>query len=471
MPTTLSPQPCYVPRAASNGIELLRKYAGPVPRYTSYPTANHFTEDLAAFDPIGLLTQDNPPSAEPFSLYIHLPFCQSRCWFCGCTNLVTTRQDSADTYLDDLAREIALTVPFIAPNRTVTQLHLGGGTPTFLTAAQLRRLSQLFRDAFRIEPDAEISVEIDPRHLEPDQVAALYDMGARRASLGVQDTDPAVQLAIHRVQPPALNERAVTLLRNAGFTSINIDLITGLPKQTVSTFAHTIDDVLGLAPNRLSIFSYAHVPGLKHSQRIFDQQGTLPSAEEKLRMQVLAKERLLSAGYIEVGMDHYARPDDELAVALRERALHRNFQGYSTRAGASVYGFGISAISTTADGYRQNHKNLATYRALLAKGELPVSRGWRLTVDDRRRQKIIMKIMCENHLDFAAVSAELGISVERDYATELASLTDLVADGIIELTSTGLRVTEVGQPFVRVVAARFDAYLRNGSAAYHSRAV
>ena len=470
MATFQSPLPCYVP-TPSSGIELLRKYSGPVPRYTSYPTANHFTENLSAFDPEAMLKQDNQPDAGPLSLYIHLPFCQSRCWFCGCTNLVTSRQDSADAYLDDLSREIALTTPFIDPTRVVTQLHLGGGTPTFLSAAQLRRLGQLFHDAFRFDPNAEISVEIDPRHLETDQVAALYEMGARRASLGVQDTDPAVQMAIHRVQPPALNERAVTLLRNAGFTSINIDLITGLPKQTVSTFARTIDDVLGLAPNRLSVFSYAHVPGLKPSQRIFDLQGTLPSADEKLRMQVLAKERLLAAGYVEIGMDHYARPDDELAVALSEQALHRNFQGYSTRAGASVYGFGISAISTTPDGYRQNDKNLATYRTRLAKGELPVARGWRLTEEDRRRKTFVMNIMCERKLDFAALSAELGVEVEQVYATELASLSDLEADGIVERTPEGLTVTDAGQPFVRVVAARFDAYLNKGSAAYHSRAV
>ena len=470
MAKSMFPAPCYVP-TPSCGIELLRKHSGPVPRYTSYPTANHFTEDLAAFEPATLLKLDNQPGAGPLSLYIHLPFCQSRCWFCGCTNLVTSRQDSADTYLDDLTKEVALTTPYIDPARTVTQLHLGGGTPTFLTASQLRRLGQIFHDAFRFTADAEISVEIDPRHLEPDQVAALYELGARRASLGVQDTDPAVQLAIHRVQPPALNERAVNLLRDAGFTSINIDLITGLPKQTVSTFARTIDDVLALAPNRLSVFSYAHVPGLKPSQRIFDQQGTLPSVDEKLRMQVLAKERLLAAGYVEVGMDHYARPDDELAVALREQALHRNFQGYSTRAGASLYGFGISAISNTPHGYRQNDKNLATYRTRLAKGELPVTRGWRLTEEDRRRKTIVMAIMCERRLDFAALSAELGVEVEQAYANELASLADLEADGIVVRTEDGLTVTDAGQPFVRVVAARFDAYLKTGTAAYHSRAV
>lgn len=469
MVSSLLSAPHYIPRPGGN-IELLRKYAGPVPRYTSYPPANHFSDDLSALDPADLIARDNRPGAGPLSLYVHLPFCASRCWFCGCTNLVTTRQSAADDYLDDLEREIALTAPLIDRARRVTQFHLGGGTPTFLSKAQLQRLGEIFRAAFTFDVDAEIAVEIDPRHLDAGQIEALRDMGARRASLGVQDTDPAVQAAIHRVQPPAMNERAVTLLRNAGFNSINVDLIYGLPKQTVSTFARTIDDVLGLGPDRLSVFSYAHIPGIKPAQRIFDQSGMLPGIDQKLRMQVLAKERLLASGYVEIGMDHYARPNDELAVALRENSLHRNFQGYSTRAGASVYGFGISAISTTSEGYRQNHKSLAIYRMALLKGELPVARGWRLTDEDRRRQVIIMRLMCEHRLDFAAVSREVGVDVQSVYASELASLADLEADGIVERNASGIEITEIGLPFVRVVAARFDAYLGRG-AGCHARAV
>lgn len=469
MVSSLLPAPRYVPRLGGN-IELLRKYSGPVPRYTSYPPANHFSDDLASLRPANLIVRDNRPGAGPLSLYVHLPFCAARCWFCGCTNLITTRQSAADDYLDDLEREVAMTAPLIDPVRRVTQFHLGGGTPTFLSGAQLARLGRIFRSAFTFAGDAEIAVEIDPRHLDETQVEALRAMGARRASLGVQDTDPAVQVAIHRVQPPAMNERAVTLLRNAGFTSINIDLIHGLPKQTVSTFARTIDDVLGLGPDRLSVFSYAHVPGLKPAQRIFEQTGMLPGIEEKLRMQLLAKERLPASGYVEIGMDHYARPTDELAVALRENSLHRNFQGYSSRAGASVYGFGISAISTTREGYRQNHKSLANYRMALLKGRLPVARGWRLTEDDARRQTLIMRLMCEHRLEFGALSRELRVDVAGVYAAELGSLADLEADGIVVRTGKGLEITDTGLPFVRVVAARFDAYLKRG-AACHARAV
>ncbi|MFA6962330.1 MAG: oxygen-independent coproporphyrinogen III oxidase [Opitutaceae bacterium] len=469
MASSLLPTPRYVP-TTSVSLELLRKYSGPAPRYTSYPTANHFTDNLAAFGPEDLVKLDNRPGTGPLSLYFHLPFCQQRCWFCGCTNVITTRSAAADSYLDDLEREIALTAKLLDPTRKVTQFHLGGGTPTFFSAEQLRRLGRMVHSVFTFDDDAEIGVEIDPRHLEPGQVEALREMGARRASLGVQDTDPAVQVAIHRVQPPAINERAVTLLRNAGFNSINVDLIYGLPKQTVSTFARTIDDVLGLGPDRLSVFSYAHVPGIKPAQRIFDQQGMLPSLDEKLRMQNLARERLLAAGYVDVGMDHYARPNDELAVALRDHALHRNFQGYSTRAGASVYGFGISAISTTPDGYRQNHKTLEAYRAALDKGTLPIERGWKLTDEDHVRQTLIMRLMCERQLDFAALSKELGIDIATTYAKEIDSLADLEADGIVLCTPDGITVTDTGLPFVRVVAARFDAYLQRGSGC-HSRAV
>ncbi|MDF3056266.1 MAG: coproporphyrinogen oxidase [Rariglobus sp.] len=469
MVSSLLPSPCYVP-GISGGLDLLRKYAGPAPRYTSYPTANHFTDNLAAFDPAGLIAEDNRPGAGALSLYVHLPFCQSRCWFCGCTNLITRQQSAADAYLDDLEREIALVRRRLDPARAVTQLHLGGGTPTFLSETQLRRLGAILHAAFSFEADAEIAVEIDPRHLEAGQVAALREMGARRASIGVQDTDPAVQMAIHRVQPPALNERAFTLLRNAGFNSINVDLIHGLPKQTVSTFARTIDDVLGLAPDRLSVFSYAHVPGLKPAQRIFDEQGVLPELNEKLRMQVLARERLLAAGYVDIGMDHYARPNDELAIAARNGGLHRNFQGYSTRAGASVYGFGISSISSTPGGYRQNHKTMTAYRRALDRGELPVVRGWRLTEEDRRRQILIMRLMCERRLEFKALSSEWGVDVAAVYAAELASLADLEADGLVVRTADGITVTDTGLPFMRVVAARFDAYLQPG-AGCHARAV
>lgn len=467
----------FASRSAFPGVSpdaraLLKKYPRPAPRYTSYPTANHFSDDLETLDVPDLLARDNPLSptpATPLSLYFHLPFCQARCWFCGCTTLITTRQSAADDYLDDLEREIVLTQPFLDPRRSVTQLHLGGGTPTFFSGPQLLRLASLVQENFRLDPAAEISVEIDPRHLESPQLLALRLLGARRASLGVQDTCPEVQQAVHRVQPQALNRRAVTLLREAGFTSINVDLIYGLPRQTLATYERTLDDVLSLRPDRLSVFGYAHVPSLKPAQRILEQQENLPSLDERLALQSLAHHRLTEAGYVDIGLDHYARPEDELALAARSGALHRNFQGYSTRAGASLYGFGLSAISSTPEGYRQNHKDLFAYRNALAEGHLPVDRGHRLTSDDHFRRTVIMRLMCDRALDYTALSAETGRDVRIELADELANLNDLEADGVLVRYARGFRLTARGLPLLRTVALRFDA--RAAAQACHAAAV
>lgn len=449
---------------------LLAKYPAPAPRYTSYPTANHFDAGFDADDAERLIAADNAADAPaPLSLYVHLPFCQARCWFCGCTTLITTRQDAADDYLDDLNVEIGLLAGRLDPRRRVTQLHLGGGTPTFFSGPQLLRLAAMLRDNFAFDPDAEISVEVDPRHVEEAQVRALRILGARRASLGVQDTCPEVQRAVHRVQPQALNRRAVALLREAGFTSINVDLIYGLPRQTPATYERTLDDVLSLRPDRLSVFGYAHVPALKPAQRIFEQQEQLPSLEERLALQALAHQRLTEAGYVDIGLDHYALPDDELALAWREGALHRNFQGYSTRAGASLYGLGVSSISSLPGGYSQNHKDLFAYRAALAEGRLPVERGLVVTDDDKLRRTVIMRLMCDRALDYASLSAETGTDVRAALADELAGLADFEADGVLVRYARGLRMTRRGLPLLRSVARRFDA--RADAAALHAAAV
>ncbi|ATC65741.1 oxygen-independent coproporphyrinogen III oxidase [Nibricoccus aquaticus] len=451
-------------------LELIKKYAAAAPRYTSYPPATQFTADLPAIRFEDAIAEDNATGVRPLSLYIHLPFCESRCWYCGCTTVITRNKSAADTYLDDLAREIALYNLHLDSSRRVVQLHLGGGTPTFFTARQLDRLGELLRCYFQFDKDAEISVEIDPRRLSWDQVEALVRLGARRASLGIQDTDRRVQLAIHRHQPHALNEQAFTWLRAAGFSSINVDLIYGLPLQTVDSFDRTLDDVLGLEPDRLSVFGYAHVPWLKPSQNIFDERGQLPDAETRLALWQLAHQRLTSARYIDIGLDHFARPQDELAVAQREQTLHRNFQGYSTRAGASVYAFGMSAISSIGNVYFQNARSLTDYHDALQAGRLPVQRGLRLTDEDARRRTLIMRLMCDRRLDFRRLSADLGIDVRQIYATELASLDDLERDGAVELSETELRVTSRGAPLLRVIAQRFDAY-HVPSTGRHSQAI
>jgi len=455
---TLSPSDTATRRTAGLDLDLIRKYSIPGPRYTSYPPATLFTADLARLRLDEAIANDNREGAGPLSLYFHLPFCETRCWFCGCNTVITRRRDSACEYLADLEREVQLTAARMDCSRPVTQVHLGGGTPTFFPPEDLRRLGRLIRKYFTLAPDCEFSVEIDPRRFTLDHVHALREIGANRASLGVQDTNPSVQLAIHRIQPHYLNETAFDWLRSTGFESLNVDLIYGLPFQTPQSFARTIDDVLGLNPDRLSVFSYAHVPWIKPAQKIFDDRKQLPDAEQKLTMFAVAHERLTAAGYIDIGLDHFARPDDSIAVAQRAGTLHRNFQGYSTQAGASLYGFGISSISSTPDSYRQNCKTLQEWRDSLDVGRLPVERGLRLTAEDRRRRTIIMRLMCDRRLDYAALSRATGVDFEIEYREELRSLADLQADGLIASVPGGMEVTPLGVPLLRVIAMRFDAH-------------
>ena len=452
-------------------LDLIRKYSVPGPRYTSYPPATKFTDKVDSSRLNEALAADNQPDAGPISLYFHLPFCETRCWFCGCNTVITQRRGAAREYLDDLAREMHLTALRMNTSREVRQIHLGGGTPTFFPPVELLRLGALIRELFpNRAADCEFSVEIDPRRLSEEHVIALREIGANRASLGVQDTNPRVQLAIHRLQPHHLNEQAFTWLRKHGFGSINVDLIYGLPLQTGESFRRTVDDVVGLNPDRLSIFSYAHVPWIKPAQKILEERHELPAAEQKLAMFAVAHERLTGAGFVDIGLDHFAKPDDALAIAQRAGTLHRNFQGYSTEAGASLYSFGISAISSTPGSYRQNFKTLETWRAALDAGTLPVERGLELTVEDQRRRLIIMRLMCDRCINFAAMSDLLGVDFEKYCATELSSLADLEVDGLIIRSTTGFEVTRLGVPLLRVVAMRFDPLLSVG-AREHSRTI
>ena len=453
---------------SSSGIELaldlgiIRKYSLAGPRYTSYPPATKFTFPGEARELEDAILDDNRPGCGPLSLYFHLPFCETQCWYCGCNTVVTRRREAASEYVDDLAREIGLTASRIASARQVRQLHFGGGTPTFLPPDELARLGLLIHEHFSVHPECEFGVEIDPRRLTAEHVQALRVIGANRASIGVQDTNPEVQKAIHRWQPQELNIQAVSWLRDAGFQSVSVDLIYGLPLQTAESFARTIDEVLTLSPDRLSVFSYAHVPWIRPAQRIFESRSQLCTPEEKLAMFAVAHRLLTAAGYVDIGLDHFARPDDELAIAKRNGTLHRNFQGYSTEAGASLYGFGVTSISSTPTTYRQNFKGLPEWRRALAAGRLPIERGLVLSDEDRRRRTLIMKIMCDRQLDYAAVSRQIGVDVAHAYAPEIASLDDLEADGIVVRTASGLTVTPRGGPLLRVVAMRFDATFSPG---------
>lgn len=448
-----------LPVPVEPALELVRKYNIPGPRYTSYPTAPQFSE---AIDRAALLEEvalDNRDSASPLSLYFHLPFCETLCWYCGCTTVITKRLSSAGEYVGWLEKELALTAPLFNSARPVTQLHFGGGTPTFLPPAEIDRLAAAIHRHFQFAPDSENSVEIDPRRLTKEHVEAFRRLGCNRASLGVQDTNPEVQLAVHRWQPLAQTAQAIAWLRDAGFQSVSLDLIYGLPLQTPESFTKTLDEIIALNPDRLAVFSYAHVPWIKPAQKIFDDRAQLPTTEAKLAMLMNAVAKLTAAGYVQIGMDHFARPNDELAVAFTDGTLHRNFQGYTTRAGASLYGFGMSSISETDGAFRQNYKELPDYIAAVEAGRLPIERGYLLSADDRRRRTIISDIMCGKGLDFAKLTRGLGLDFATTYASELASLADLQADGLLTQRADRVEITELGRLFLRIIAMRFDAHL------------
>jgi len=450
-------------------LALVRKYNVPGPRYTSYPPATCFTDKVPVEQVVESIRQSNVTPRD-LSLYFHLPFCETLCWFCGCTTVITTSQEKSATYVGYLAKEVALLKPFLNPGRQVVQLHFGGGSPTFSPPDHLRRLGELIHRQFVLAPDIEAGVEIDPRRLTRDHLVALREIGFNRASIGVQDNSPEVQKAVHRIQPLEMTTRVVEWIREMGFTSLNVDLIFGLPCQTPVSFEKTLDEILALGPDRFAVFSYAHVPWMKPAQRIF-KAGILPSAETKLELLKLTIEKLTAVGYVYIGMDHFARATDELAVAQRRRTLQRNFQGYSTRGGADIYAFGMSSISQADGTYWQNLKDLPAYYAALDQGRLPFARGYLLSADDLIRRQTIMQIMCNLGLDYAAMSQRLGVSFTEYFAADLASLDDLEADGLLQRAATGLAVTELGRLFIRNIAMRFDACLPDLTKRRHSMTI
>jgi oxygen-independent coproporphyrinogen III oxidase len=450
-------------------LELVKKYSVPGPRYTSYPPATHFT-DQCSFDSLTALIRANNETERDLSLYFHLPFCYSLCWYCGCTTVITRQQDQSATYLRYLEKEMELMGRFLNPRRKAVQIHFGGGSPTFLLPDEIRQLGAMIRARFQVAKDVEASIEIDPRRMVRDHVKAMREAGFNRASLGVQDYDPTVQTAVHRVQPRELTEQMAAWLREDGFQSLNIDLIYGLPLQTPESFAKTLDEVLEMKPDRFAIFNYAHVPWIKPHQRIFKDH-ILPSPETKLALLKTAIEKLTSQGYVYIGMDHFARETDELAVAQRSKTLQRNFQGYSTRAGADIYAFGMSSISQADGIYWQNHKDLPDYYRLLDQGKPPVSKGFIMSADDRIRRWTIMRLMCDLGLDYPAMSKTLNLDFKAHFAKELDSLGDLEADGLLTRQAEGLTVTDVGRLLIRNIAMRFDAYLAQEKEKRYSKTI
>ena len=437
-------------------LELVRRYNVPGPRYTSYPPATKFADGFEWSTLAGELIENNKTTRD-ISLYFHIPFCQSLCWYCGCNTVITKDRRLSSVYLDYLEKQIRQMAAVINPARRVVQLHFGGGTPTFLSPGEIIRLGEIIHRHFRLKPNAEASVEIDPRHLTREHLLALRKVGFNRVSLGVQDFNPQVQLAIHRIQPYDLTSRVIHWTREFGFESVNVDLIYGLPHQTTATFRKTLDEVIALEPGRIALFSYAHVPWLKPAQRTLEK--ALPTADAKLAILKMAVEKLTADNrYTYIGMDHFARPTDELARAQAQRKLHRNFQGYSTHAGADIYAFGISGISQTTNAYWQNQKDLPEFYRLLDQNRAPISRGYLLTDDDKIRRETIMRLMCDLALNFSDIETRCGINFCNYFIRELDSLLPLADDGLIRFTTFGIEVTPVGRLLIRNIASHFDAY-------------
>jgi oxygen-independent coproporphyrinogen-3 oxidase len=440
-------------------VALLKKYDRPGPRYTSYPTAPLFQPTFTAADLAGEIRATNVPgTSSDLSLYFHFPFCDTLCYFCGCTMLVTRDRGRIEEYLRYLKKEMAFVAPLIAPDRRVTQLHWGGGTPTHLSPEEIRDIAATIRSSFRFAPDAECSVEIDPRELDRAHLEALSAAGFNRMSMGVQDFEHEVQAAVNRIQPESVSRQVYDWARELGFASINIDLMYGLPHQTRASFERTIRGVLTYRPDRIAVFNYAHVPWLKPHQKLI-QQADLPSPEEKLDILKMTIELLTSSGYEYIGMDHFARPDDELARAREERTLYRNFQGYSTKAGADLYGFGMSSISHFTNIYAQNTKTLSEYYKALDAGTLATHVGYRMTEDDHIRKHVITRLMCDLELDIPAVEKKFGIVFDNHFAVARAALVPLEEDGLIESSASRITVIGPGRLLLRNIAMSFDAYV------------
>jgi len=450
-------------------LELIQKYNASGPRYTSYPTALKLKEidDQESLKKYLISKQEVP---DKISLYFHIPFCQSLCWYCGCTKVISKNPKDADHYVKYLEKEIKQVKEFIHPDSVVVQIHFGGGTPTFLTAEQLRRMGKLIEKNFKVLKDAEFGVEIDPRRCTEEQISVLAEIGCNRASIGVQDTNEEVQKAIHRIQPIDETRWVVRCLRNYGINSINLDLIYGLPKQNCKSFDQTLTDVMKLNPARLAVYSYAHLPARIPAQRLLNEDD-LPETSEKLQMMKMAIERLTSNGYHYIGMDHFSKDGDGLSEALRNGSLHRNFQGYSTHAETDLYGFGMSAISQVGRWTYQNTRELKEYYDKLDSGQWPVAKGMELNRDDCIRKDVIMKIMCQSIVDFDKISNQWHINFKDYFESEFDQLSEFENDGLVMVSGNCLIITEKGRLFLRNIAMVFDTYLNDALKKNYSKTV
>ncbi|MBP9219451.1 MAG: oxygen-independent coproporphyrinogen III oxidase [Sterolibacterium sp.] len=440
--------------------EIIRRFDVNGPRYTSYPTADRFTDGYGAAEYGRWLGQRTVAGvSRPLSLYMHLPFCNTICYYCACNKIITKDHGRSAKYLKYLGKELALQAEALAGTRDVIQLHWGGGTPTFLSHEEMRQLVEMTREHFHFLPQGEYSIEVDPRRVDEATVQLLGELGFNRMSLGVQDFDPDVQKAVNRIQSLAETRLVMEAARANGFQSLSVDLIYGLPKQSVTTFERTLEEVIALDPDRLSVYNYAHLPSLVKPQRRINE-AELPSPDARLQILQLAIRKLNEAGYVFIGMDHFAKPGDELAIAQQQGRLHRNFQGYSTHAEADLLAFGISAISKVGPSYGQNVKTLDEYYDLLDRGILPVMRGYELTPDDLLRRSIIQSLMCHFELSLPEIEMAHQIDFRSYFAAELADLREMEEGGLLTIDERRLSIRMPGRLLVRAIAMAFDRHLR-----------
>ena len=434
------------------------KYSKPGPRYTSYPTALEFSTDFA-YDAYldKLKSQDK---ARPLSLYFHLPFCRNACYFCGCNVVFTSKEDKKERYIDYLRREMDILAGHLDTSREVIQLHFGGGTPTFFSAEQLDRIIKAIKAHFpNVTADAEISCEIDPRHIDEAQMKVLHEGGFNRVSFGIQDFNEKVQEAVHRIQPYDITKKAMDLARKYKMHSVNVDLIYGLPHQSLASFKETLKLAVTLDPDRFAVFNYAHVPWLKKTMRKIDET-TLPRPDEKLAIMQHTIDFMQNSGYRMIGMDHFAKPEDELFKAIEKGELHRNFQGYTTKGGADLVGVGLTSIGEGADYYAQNFKEMAVYEAAIDAGRLPFERGVTHSADDLIRQHVIMELMSNFKLDIRRFEAKFGVTFEAYFADALETLQPMVHEELLEITPEKIECSPTGTLLIRNIAMAFDAYMK-----------
>ncbi len=453
-------------------IDILKKYDVPGPRYTSYPTAPQFNESFSHQNFVDeIIASNNGKTPPDLSLYFHIPFCDTLCYFCGCNMLITRERKRVNTYLDYLKKEIELINQYMWPERKVAQLHWGGGTPTHLTPDEIDVLTSYINRTFQFRTNSENGCEIDPRGLTYEHLAALKTGGFNRISMGVQDFDEQVQKAVNRVQPEEMTRKVVDWVRELKFQSINLDLMYGLPFQNLKTFDKALDAVIDISPDRIAVFNYAHVPWMKKHQSLINPED-LPTPSEKLEILKLTIEKLTNAGFVFIGMDHFAKPEDEMAIALREKKMYRNFQGYSTNSGCDIFAFGITAISQLEKVYAQNWKTEKDYFKSLDDNILPTWKGYRLSEDDHIRRTVIMKLMCDFELNIPKINEELKINFNEYFRFGLANLKNMCEDGIVSLENDSIKISEMGRLLIRNIVMNFDGFIeRKEDKARYSRTV